>query len=296
MTTKKKIFTVALLCIALILAVAQPASAASAPQRRELEYTRPIRDTEVSHYHSVTLSINGVALDERAYLIHDVTYIPLRAAATLANAEVTYRSLTRTATVRMPGLTLSATDGAYTVTANDRPLLSRTPVKILSDGRMYIPVRTFAKVFSLDVTWHEGRHVSLVGTIKPLPHANEFYREDELYWLSRIISAESQGEPLLGQVAVGTVVLSRVKSPDYPNTIWGVIFDTRHGVQFSPVANGTIYNTPYYDSVIAAKICLEGTVISEPVLFFLQPEKSTSDWIIKNRRYAFSVGNHYFFY
>ena len=296
MTRTKKVFTVALLCITLLFAVAQPASAAAAPPRRELQYTKPITDTEVSHYPSVTLSINGVALDERAYLIHETTYIPLRAAATLANASVTYTSMTRTATVSMPGLTVSATDGAYTVTANDRPLLAKTPVKILSDGRMYIPVRSFAKIFSLEVTWHEGRHVSLDGKITPLSHAREFYREDELYWLSRIISAESRGEPLLGQVAVGTVVLSRVRSADYPNTIWGVIFDTRYGVQFSPVANGSIYQTPYYDSVVAAKICLEGTEIGEPVLFFLQPEKSTSDWIIKNRRYAYSIGNHYFFY
>ena len=87
-----------------------------------------------------------------------------------------------------------------------------------------------------------------------------------------------------------------MRHKDYPNTIWGVIFDTKHGVQFSPIVNGSVYKTPAYNSVIAAKICLEGISVSPDALFFMEPTKSTSSWIYNNRPYAFTVGNHYFFY
>ena len=191
---------------------------------------------------------------------------------------------------------MSVADGSYIVYANERPILSNSPAVILSDGRMYVPVRSIAKALSLEVEWLPTRVVKLSGTVKPLAHADKFYAQDNLYWLSRIISAESQGEPLLGQIAVGNVVLNRVKHRDYPSTIYGVIFDTKYGVQFSPITNGSIYKVPTYSAVLAAKICLEGVSISDRILFFMEPSKSTSSWIYNNRPYAFTVENHYFFY
>ena len=161
---------------------------------------------------------------------------------------------------------------------------------------MYVPVRSIAKALSLGVEWSPKRQVRLSGSPRPLVHADHYYKTDDVYWLSRIISAESRGEPLLGQVAVGNVVLNRMRHKDYPNTIYSVIFDKKYGVQFSPVANGSIYAAPSYNSVLAAKICLEGVSVSDKMLFFMEPNKSTSSWIYKNRPYAFSIGNHHFFY
>ena len=125
--------------------------------------------------------------------------------------------------------------------------------------------------------------------------AEQYYNKDSLYWLSRIISAESQGEPLLGQIAVGNVVLNRMRSPLYPNTVYGVIFDRRYGVQFSPVKDGSIYNPPYATSVTAAKICLEGYSVSGEILFFLEPLISVSLWVPNNRPYRFTIGHHDFY-
>ena len=98
-----------------------------------------------------------------------------------------------------------------------------------------------------------------------------------------------------GKLAVGNVVLNRVRSAAYPNTIYGVIFDRKYGIQFSPVANGTIYNVPTEDAVIAAKMCLEGYSLSSDILYFVNPTKAPDSWIAKNRKYAFSIGNHAFF-
>ena len=208
--------------------------------------------------------------------------------------EYSYDSKSKTSIMRLSGLTVSATDGNYAVMANDRPLFAMTPTVIMSDGRMYIPAEAFAKATGLLLSFDGGR-VNLSGSLKPLAAASKYYREDEVFWLARIIHAESSGESLIGKIAVGNVVLNRVRSAYYPNTIYGVIFDRKYGVQFSPISNGAIYNTPSYASYLAAKICLEGFDLSEGAFFFLRPEHSTSSWIPDSREYVFTIGKHDFY-
>lgn len=294
----QKIGTTLLLTLIIFLSIAKvPASAARVNiTKQELKYFKSVSDKNTYNYHSVKLYLGNSYINESAYLINDTTYIPLRAVSTLAGASVAFDDKTRTAYITKSGLSMSVSDGSYIVYANERPLLSSTPATILSDGKMYVPVRSIAKALSLKVEWYENRVVKLSGTVTPLAHADKVYSQDNLYWLSRIISAESQGEPLLGQIAVGNVVLNRVRHKDYPNTVYGVIFDKKYGVQFSPIINGSIYRVPTYSSVVAAKICLEGISVSERILFFMEPSKSTSSWIYNNRPYAFTVANHYFFY
>ena len=123
------------------------------------------------------------------------------------------------------------------------------------------------------------------------------YREEDLYWLSRIIHAEAQGEPYVGKVAVGNVVLNRVESGLFPNTIKGVVFDKQHGyTQFSPVLDGNIYNTPNSDSINAAKDALNGNRPVGDALYFLNMSKSTNFWIVQNRKYFMTIGDHDFYY
>lgn len=131
---------------------------------------------------------------------------------------------------------------------------------------------------------------------KKMVKADSAYDYEDLYWLARIISAEAKGESFTGQIGVGTVVLNRVKSKQFPNTVKGVVFDKKYGTQFTPVANGSIYNTPTKSAVVAAKMCLDGYTLSGSVLYFLNPSIATSSWIQNNRKYAFRVGNHEFYH
>ncbi|MBQ8719990.1 MAG: cell wall hydrolase [Clostridia bacterium] len=296
-TAVKKIIAVILICVPLISAAAVKPAALGEWKRRELS-TMTVNDTNIYNYKSVKMTLLGVDFTSRARLINEVTYVPLRDFTdAVTRATVTYYASTKTATVKATGLDVSATAGTNIVYANSRPLFSLTPTKIMSDGKMYVPVRTLVKAFGLSLTWDAATSsVSVTGEYSPLTPASEYYNKDDVYWLSRIISAESAGEPLLGQIAVGNVVLNRVRSSDYPSSIYGVIFDRKWGVQFSPVANGTIYNSPYYTSVIAARICLEGISVSGDVLYFMEPRISSSSWIKNNRYYAFSIGNHDFYY
>ena len=120
------------------------------------------------------------------------------------------------------------------------------------------------------------------------------YTETDLYWLSRIIHAEAQGESYAGKVAVGNTILNRVKSSEFPNTVKAVIFDTKYGVQYTPVANGAIYNTPNQSSINAAKDALRGVNYAGKSLYFYNPKTAPNSWASKNRPYYASIGSHNF--
>lgn len=309
MNKKARIMTVAIL-LALIVSATPKGVTAEAAQGRgavinEVEYNNGIRNVKekslstvynknINSYERFEVSINGGKLTVSGFRMNKVDYIPYRAAAGALGISYSYNSSSRSSMMYGGGLVMSATEGCYSVYANDRPLFASSPVVIMSDGRMYIPLASFAKATGLEVE-QRGPGINLKGSYKPLASSAKFYRDDEVLWLARIIHAESSGESLLGKIAVGNVVLNRVKSPLYPNTIYSVIFDRKYGVQFSPIIYGTIYNTPSYESTLAAKICLEGFDISEGALFFLHPEISTSSWIPANRSYLFSVGSHDFY-
>lgn len=121
------------------------------------------------------------------------------------------------------------------------------------------------------------------------------YSEEDLYWLSRIIYAEAGTEPFEGMIAVGSVVMNRVASDSYPDTVYGVIFDKKFGVQFTPAATGTVYRTPSKDAITAAKICLAGYSVSEEILFFLNERIATCTWTRDNCQYVMTIGNHDFY-
>ncbi len=245
-------------------------------------------------YERPTVTVGGKSLAVKGLLVGKTDYIPIRAAAEALGAKYSYDTKSSTATLSADGLYMTIGSGCYVAYANDRALFSLSPSVIMNDGRMYIPVEIFAKATGMSVERTTG-YIRLSGSFKPITHARYFYRDDEVFWLARIIHAESSGEPLLGQIAVGDVVLNRVKSPLYPNTIYSVIFDRKWGVQFSPILNGTIYNTPSYLSTLAAKICLEGYEVTGGALFFLEPRLSSSSWIPNSREYVFTVGRHDFY-
>lgn len=253
----------------------------------------PVGSKNVNAYSRVNVRYSGKLVSQSALLINGRVYLPLRAFANSIGAAVSYDSASRTSTMRYGSLTVTVNDGAYVTYANSRPIFSFSNSVIMNDGLLYVPIETLAKTVGLSVERTSGG-VSLSGAIRPMS-AKAPYSEDEVFWLARIIQAESSGESLLGKIGVGNVVMNRVKSPLYPNTIYSVIFDRKYGVQFSPILNGTIYNTPNYQSRLAAMICLEGFVLSEDALFFLEPRISTSSWIPNNREYLFSILHHDFY-
>ena len=114
----------------------------------------------------------------------------------------------------------------------------------------------------------------------------------ELEWLAKIIHAEAKGESFDGKLAVGNVVMNRVYSSEFPNTIEEVIFQKG---QFSPVSDGSIWNEPSIDSIESATMVLNGhKVVGDEALFFYNPQiVSRGNWI-RSRRVITEIGNHAF--
>ena len=242
--------------------------------------------------------LDGIkVLDGDTVIWRDITFVPLRKFCNLFDGcSFSWDGKTNTATVKTDsGMTLIIQSGALYIWANGHYFYTVEAVQNWG-GSLYVPIRPLARAFNAALNWNNSlRAVELRSSAGKPMVAWANYNEDDLYWLARIISAESKGEPLKGQIAVGNVVLNRVRHKSYPNTIYGVIFDRKHGTQFSPVSFGTIYQKPTESAIIAAKICLEGYSISDTALFFMNPRIATNNWISKNRPYAFTIGNHDFY-
>jgi N-acetylmuramoyl-L-alanine amidase len=108
--------------------------------------------------------------------------------------------------------------------------------------------------------------------------------------MARLVHAEAQGEPYAGKVAVATVVLNRVDSGQFPSTVSGVI---NQSGQFSPVANGTINNTPSADERKAVEDAIAFRGKGAGSLFFYNPAKAKSAYLA-SKTVTIVIGNHTF--
>lgn len=108
--------------------------------------------------------------------------------------------------------------------------------------------------------------------------------------LAKLVYAEARGESYKGQVAVAAVVLNRVSSSSFPNTISGVIYQTG---AFSCVSNGSINNMPNDAAVRAALDAMNGWDPTNGCLYYYNPGKTSDSWI-RTRTVVTVIGNHYF--
>ena len=182
--------------------------------------------------------------------------------------------------------TLIADPAAGTVTLDG---VSHSTVVSVEQGHTMVPLRLVGELLGATVEWDPY----LSGAAVTSPDAP--YDAVDYYWLSRIISAESQGEPLEGQIAVGNVVLNREESDQFPDTIAGVVFDRKYAVQFELVENGTVYSDPYHLSLEAAGRVLDGETTVDGALYFYAPDLSPGTWINANRTYLTTIGCHRFY-
>ncbi|GGA39288.1 spore cortex-lytic enzyme [Paenibacillus physcomitrellae] len=114
--------------------------------------------------------------------------------------------------------------------------------------------------------------------------------ENDLKIMANAVNGEARGEPFEGQVAVAAVILNRVKSPSFPNTVSGVIFQPG---AFTAVADGQIWLTPNESSEKAVRQALNGWDPSGGCLYYFNPETATSKWIC-SRPQVKTIGKHIF--
>lgn len=116
------------------------------------------------------------------------------------------------------------------------------------------------------------------------------FSSSEVYLLARTIYAEGRGEPYTGQVAIGAVVMNRIRSADFPNTISGVVYQ-KHA--FTAVSDGQINLTPNDTAMKAARDAINGWDPTGGALYYYNPAVATSSWIF-NRQTVTVIGKHVF--
>ena len=116
------------------------------------------------------------------------------------------------------------------------------------------------------------------------------YSSADITLLAKCIYAEARGEPYTGQVAVAAVVLNRVKSASFPNTISGVIYQP---YAFTSVNDGQINLTPNQSAYNAAKDAMNGWDPTYGCLYYFNPATATSKWIW-SRQIVVKIGKHNF--
>lgn len=118
------------------------------------------------------------------------------------------------------------------------------------------------------------------------------YEQNELQLLARCVNGEARGEPYEGQVAVAAVILNRVESPSFPNSIAGVIYQPG---AFTAVTDGQI-NVPIDTASSVYRACQEAMNGTDPTggaIYYYNPEKTTNQWIY-SRQVVTVIGKHRF--
>ena len=155
----------------------------------------------------------------------------------------------------------------------------------------YNAVVRFQRQNGLSVDGQVGRKtaaamgVPLTGTISASLH-----RESELKLLARLVSGEARGEPYIGQVAVAAVVLNRVRSDAFPDTISGVIFQPG---AFDAVWDGQFDMEPTASCIRAARDAMNGWDPTGGCTYYYNPSTATNEWIW-TRAVQLTIGRHAF--
>ena len=258
------------------------------PVTEEETTAAPVEDSPASSLPAIpdgakplSLYINGRAIgSDFAFELDGVIWLPIDAFGELLGSDI-----------------IKAEAGLCYIESGDRliPCSKSDPdLTVREYGTLCAPIEPLLSAAGLRSTEIVGGEICIWG-VPTFPEADDIYSYEDLYWLSRIISAEARGEPFVGQLAVGTVVINRTQSDYYPDTVYKVIFDKVGGVQFTPASTGSVYREPTESSIIAAKLCLEGFSLDPTILFFFNSSIAAGTWITSNREYTMTVGRHDFY-
>ena len=317
---KHKLFSVVLCGFALILLTGAGAAEAEtgvllmdeeigeAAQQVETLYTEAelpetavpaaegVSPQELTEQIDTALCVDGEYVSvEVARVQHDgVTYVALAPMAKELDEsiQIGWDGSSSTVTVKSSKLSLTAKVGQLYIQANGRYLYVPEGVQMVG-GKVTVPLSVLVKAFDARLSWDAASGTAVVNRGSgAIQSGDSYYNQDDLFWLSRIIQAECGNQPLEGRMAVGNVVLNRVKNPAFPNTVKGVLSQKN---QFTTWKNGALAKrTPNATSVIAAKLVLDGGEVesTKGATFF---DSKSNSWAARNKTCVAVIGNHKFY-
>lgn len=120
--------------------------------------------------------------------------------------------------------------------------------------------------------------------------APEGFSQNDVELMARVVYAEARGEPYAGQVAVAAVILNRLESNQFPNTVQGVVYQPW---AFEVVYNGQVWLTPNATAYRATQDAINGWDPSYGAVFFWNPALTSNPWLW-SRQITVQIGNHIF--
>lgn len=248
----------------------------------------------------VDISVNDNIIDisAQAFIENGYTMIPARMfGEILGCCEISWDDASKAAELKSAQTTLKIFKDSNKAEINGIETVMPVECRLIS-SKMYIGARFLCDAFNAEIEWDGKTHtvrIKMDDISVDDKYIEKSYTADDLDWLAKIVNAEAEGEEFNGKLAVANVVLNRKESTAFPDTVYDVIFDTAYGVQFTPTVNGAIHNTPSAESYNAAKQALFGSNTVGNALYFLNPDKAASKWIVNNRIFLKSIGNHDFY-
>ena len=270
-----------------------------APPEKELKTVQAVSGTDpmqIAEKFESGMLIDGMSApaDVAMEVRSGVTYVSLfgMSKALDSTAQTGWNAASATASVTTGKLAVTAKVGQIYIQANDRYLYLPEGVQ-MKDGEVKLPLSLVAKAFDAQIAWNAERQQVIVtrgsGALTP---GSVYYDQNNLFWLERVIYLESGNQPMDGKIAVGNVVLNRVANPIFANTVQGVLAQKN---QFSTYRSGAMANAqPNAESVIAAKLALEGAVVERTrgALWF---DSCAVSWASLNRTFVAAIGGHKFY-
>ena len=274
------------------LQATRAAAKSVAPVTREVSVGLNDEAGKTSVYTLVPILVNGEYAGS-ALASNGQVLLPLPDMCRLLGFACTSEQNENTVTYTVDGVQMQFTYGEQVYLANGRSLFEQGGVQVL-DGAVALPPEAMTKLFGAAVSYDAEAETVTVDPANAaiLQSGDEYYAQFDLYWLSHIVYAESNTQPLEGMIGVGNVVLNRVESTRFPNTIRDVVFQQG---QFNPVDMGTIYLEPSEQAVLAAKLALEGVDIVGNSLYFVNPAIGATGWFNQNLTLTIVIADHAFY-
>lgn len=233
-----------------------------------------------------------------ALVVEDVTYVPLFSFVDFfvkGECEVEWDQDTESVAITSDELNVYMTMGNNYLEANERYIYFEDGAYNIN-GTIMVPMSEIAKVFTLDYAWDDNLwQINLDRrSAKIWESAEDFYDEEDLFWLSHVIFSEAGNQPIEGKIGVGNVVVNRAADPTtaFKDTIHDVIFQIG---QFAVVDTGAIHLDPNETSIIAAKLTLEGYNTVGESKWYHNPELSTTTYFDDNKTFVCSIADHRFY-
>lgn len=286
-----------LLCLCLSGCGKAESTQADAPAAEPLELSLPQRQPRPD-CEQLPVYIDGLLMD-MAVLKDGEPYMNPAALCSWLDMDWSWQGDEAAFTLTLDGVSFSGDSSLEYLSGNGRYFYAPQGWFTEND-RLYLPLDLLCRFLCLDAEIAEDLSRLDINCInaRVIPGGENYYElnypSEDLFWLTQIIYAESWQQPLAGQIGVGNVVMNRVDSPDFPGTVFDVIFDMEHNIQFEPISNGSVYAEPDEQSRVAACLCLDGFNTVGDSLYFVNPAYGNG-WFDSALDLTVTIGGHNFY-